>query len=69
MLTQKFEQGIGEIADEVIATLMDQLQKGELKASAGDLVRLMQFRSESTGSKGPVTLRWIDECQTPSNEK
>ena len=70
MLKRKFERGVGGIADSAIATLMDQLQKGELKASAGDIVRFLQFRNESAGSPhGAVRLRWVDECQTPANEE
>lgn len=57
--------------DQAIETLAGQLKKGELKASASDLVRLLQIRNESTDSprRGPMIVRWVDECQTPGSEE
>jgi hypothetical protein len=56
--------------DQAIRTLARQLERGELKASAADLVRLLQFRSESTGSPHQaMTVRWVDECQKTASEE
>lgn len=70
MLEQKRPKGTEDCIDEAIETLVGQLKRGELKASAADLVRLLQYRREGTDSpKQAVTVRWVDECPTPASEE
>lgn len=69
MLKRRAKRG-AEVLDKAIARLERQMESGELKGSMSDLVRLLQLRNELKGSEPhSMTVRWIDECQTPRNEE
>jgi hypothetical protein len=64
-------QGMVNILDKAIGKIQRKLASEEMKASIGDLARLMQMRQELTDTQPrQVTVRWVDECQTtPANEE
>ncbi len=62
MLKRKAGLGLAEALDKAIERIQQQLESGELKGSVADLVRLLQLRTEVTGSQAqPITVRWIEE--------
>jgi hypothetical protein len=57
--------------DKAIRKIQERLEDDDIRGSVADLVRMVQLRNELTEMlPRQVTVRWIDECQTPtSNER
>ncbi len=67
MRKQNTGEGTVGVLNKAIGRLLEQLEDGSLKGSMADLVRLLQLQNEMTDSEPrPVTVRWIDACQTTS---
>lgn len=70
MLKRKPVRGKPEVLDKAIEKLARQLDKDELRGTMADLIRLLQMREEKPDSeRRPLTVRWVDQCRTPGNEK
>jgi len=61
----------GDLAEveEVMERIREALSDEDVSPSVAELLRLMDLRREFKQSQpGPMTVRWIDECQpTPSS--
>jgi hypothetical protein len=64
-----------DVDDELteVEKMMERTQEGlsdeDVIPSVADLLRLMEIRRELAQSKrGPMTVRWIDECRQNSEE-
>ena len=68
---EKREAQIVAALDKAIGRMQKRLADEEMKASVGDLVRMLQLRNELMETQPKqVTVRWVDECETStSNEK
>lgn len=57
--------------DKIIERVQESLFREDVKPSVADLMRLLELRRELAQLQpGPVTVRWIDECQqTPACEE
>ena len=57
--------------DKAIGRIQKRLADDDMKGSVADLVRMLQLRNELAATQPKtVTVRWVDECQTPtSNEE
>jgi hypothetical protein len=66
---EALKQPVDELAevDKMIERIQESLCDEDVTPSVAELLRLMQFRRERE-QPGPVTVRWIDECQpTPAS--
>ena len=68
---EKREAQIVAALDKAIGRIQKRLADDDLKGSVADLVRMLQLRNELMETQPKtVTVRWVDECQTPtSNEE
>ena len=68
---EKREAQIVAALDKAIGRMQKRLANDEMKATVADLVRMLQLRNELMETQPKqVTVRWVDECQTPtSNEE
>lgn len=70
MHKRRSTDGVLQVLDRAIKNILEQADSGDVKGSYSDLVRLVQLRKEMGGSEsGQVTVRWVDECQTPASEE
>jgi hypothetical protein len=50
--------------------MQKRLADDEMKGTVADLVRMLQLRNELTKTQPThVTVQWVDECQSSSNDK
>lgn len=57
--------------DRTIDAVMKKLGDATAKPTVADFVRLIQIRLElepAESARGPITVRWVDECPTKQNE-
>jgi hypothetical protein len=65
---KKREARIVAALDKAIGRMQKRLVDDEMKASVADLVRMLQLRDELMETQPKtVTVRWVDECQTPTS--
>jgi hypothetical protein len=68
---KKREAQIVAALDKAIGRIQKRMADDDMKGSVADLVRMLQLRNELVAAQPrQVTVRWVDECQTPtpSNE-
>jgi hypothetical protein len=67
---EKREAQIVAALDKAIGRMQKRLADEEMKASVGDLARMLELRNQLMETQPKtVTVRWVDECQTTSNEE
>jgi hypothetical protein len=64
-------RGVASAIDEAIDNIREKLTSEDLRASIGDLVRLIQLRKElSDEAPKQVTVRWVEEWNSsPAKDK
>jgi|HubBroStandDraft_6_1064221.scaffolds.fasta_scaffold115903_2 hypothetical protein len=64
----KHPGGEWAVVELAIEKIRESLFGGEAKPPVADLVRLLEFRRDlAQAQPGPLTARWIDECQQTSD--
>jgi hypothetical protein len=65
---KKREAQIVAALDKAIGRIQKRLADADMKGSVADLVRMLQLRNELMATQPTqVTVRWVDECQTPTS--
>jgi hypothetical protein len=67
---RKAEPVDGRAGEKVIESIRECLGSAEAVPSITELIRLFELRREvAQPQSGPMTVRWVDECQTSGNEE
>jgi hypothetical protein len=67
---RKAEPADGGAVETVIESIRKCLGSAEAAPSITELIRLFELRREvAQPVSGPMTVRWVDECQTSGNEE